>query len=86
MRTFTGYVVFFAALGMMCGLAGNEITKLQSWNAIYTPEFVGKILLEISTVIATFLGGKLIPTQSDRREVWSEEERKRRLKYRHQGG
>jgi len=71
---------------MMCGLAGNEITKLQSWNAIYTPEFVGKILLEISTVIATFLGGKLIPTQSDRREVWSEEERKRRLKYRHQGG
>lgn len=61
----TGYLIFVAAIGMMCGLLAVDIQKLGSWNDMLTPQFIGNALFHFSTVIAAFVGGKLIPTHDD---------------------
>ena len=58
-----GYMVGFAAAGMMFGLIGKEVSELPSWGEVLKPGFVGEMLLHASVVIAAFVGGKLIPTE-----------------------
>lgn len=67
-NTTTGWVILIAALGMMAGLMGNELSNLHSWTEATTIAFVGKILVHFSVVIAAFVGGKIIPGPGDRRE------------------
>ena len=59
----TGWVVGIAAIGMMFGLTAVQISNLETWNQATQPGFVGMQLANIGTVIAAFVGGKLIPTQ-----------------------
>lgn len=75
--TTTGWFLFIAALGMMAGLMGAEVSGLPDWAPIITPAFVGKALIHVSTVVAAFIGGKLIPTV---RDVWTPQERASNLK------
>lgn len=67
-QTTTGWVIFIAALGMMAGLMGNELSNLHTWTEAATVAFVGKSLVHFSVVIAAFVGGKLLPGPGDRRE------------------
>ena len=60
-----GWVVGVGALGMMLGLIGNEVGELQRWGDALAPSFVGKTFLHASTVIAAFVGGRLIPTAAE---------------------
>lgn len=60
-NTQVGYMIGIAALGMMLGLIGNEVAELMSWGDAISPGFVGKTFLHASTVIAAFVGGRLIP-------------------------
>ena len=64
----TGWILFMAALGMMAGLMGAEINNMADWALVVTPAFVGKGLIHFSTVVAAFVGGKLLPGPGDRRE------------------
>lgn len=57
-----GYGIGLAAAGMMLGLIGVELRSLTSLSEAATPKFIGDIFLHVSTVIAAFVGGKLIPT------------------------
>ena len=60
-----GWFLFLAAFGMMLTLEAVEISKLQAWSDATTPAFVGIAAAHIGTVIAAFIGGKLIPTSGD---------------------
>ena len=62
-QTGKGYLILVAALGMTAGLIGAEFASLTSFHDTITPAFVGKALIHISTVVAAFVGGKLIPTE-----------------------
>lgn len=57
----TGYLVFVAALGTLAGLVAIDISKLENWNYMTTPQFVGNFLAHLAAVIAAFVGGKLLP-------------------------
>lgn len=57
-----GWFVFLAALGMMMGLLGAELAQMKSFGEALTPGFFGKGLIHVSSVIAAFVGGKIIPT------------------------
>ena len=57
-----GWFLFIAAMGMMFTLGSVEVASLHSWNEATTPIFFGKFLAHIGTVIAAFIGGKLIPS------------------------
>ncbi len=56
-----GYVVFAAAIGMMCGLLSIDVSKLKDWQEIYTPGFIASILGHVGVVLTAFVGGKLVP-------------------------
>ena len=58
-----GWMIGLAALGMMFGLKGKEGSELMSWTEVFSPGFIGEMLLHASVVIAAFVGGKLIPTE-----------------------
>lgn len=60
----TGWIIFIAALGMMCSLLAIDISNMKSWLETTTPEFVGSVMAHIGAVIAAFIGGKLIPSNS----------------------
>lgn len=60
-KTTTGYTLFIAALGMMCGLLADDVQRLEQWAYMTTPQFVGNVLAHIAAVIAAFVAGKIIP-------------------------
>jgi len=61
-QTQTGYVIFVAAIGAMLGLLAVDVSNLHGWADANTPSFVGHVMAHLGTVIAAFVGGKLIPT------------------------
>ena len=63
--TNSGWIVFISALGMMCGLLGNELASLTSIDEALTLAFIGKCLMHLSVVIGAFVGGRLIPADRD---------------------
>jgi len=63
----SGYLVFIAAIGMMLGLLALDIQQLGSWKEVTTPEFVAQLMGHLASVIAAFVGGKLIPSPQDQR-------------------
>lgn len=65
----TGYIVFLAALGVMATLIGNEVATFHTWGEAVTPAFIGQALMNIGSVIASFVGGRLIPTEADQPQV-----------------
>jgi hypothetical protein len=64
-QTHTGWIIFLAGLGMMCGLLAADIVKLHEWRSVATPEFVGTALGHFAAVITAFIGGKLLPTDAE---------------------
>lgn len=62
-QTTQGWIVFVAAMGMVLGLLGAEVGQLTAWDSAMSPAFVGKSLIHVATVIAAFVGGRLIPTR-----------------------
>lgn len=60
-KTATGYTVFIAALGMMCGLLAADIQNLEQWAYMTTPKFVGSVFTHLAAVIAAFIGGRIVP-------------------------
>ena len=60
-----GWILFLASLGMMCGLIGSDISDLTSFSEVWTPGFIGGSMLHFATVVTAFIGGKLIPTNSE---------------------
>lgn len=63
--TQVGWIVFVAALGMMCSLLAGDIANLEHWHDAVDPSFVAGFLTHIGAVIAAFVGGKLIPTSQE---------------------
>ena len=61
----TGWLIFAAALGMMLSLISVDVNELTSWHDATTPSFVGTAMAHFGAVIAAFVGGKLIPTESN---------------------
>ncbi len=59
--TTSGWIIFVAAVGLMCGMLAVDVVSLKEWSAMQTPVFVGTTLGHISAVVAAFVGGKLIP-------------------------
>jgi hypothetical protein len=59
--TQAGWILALAAIGMLCGLIGVEITELSTWEDMATVGFVGKSLIHVASVISAFVGGKLLP-------------------------
>lgn len=57
----TGWMLFIAAMGMMCTLLASDVAKLASWNEAISPSFVALMLAHIGVVITAFVGGKIIP-------------------------
>lgn len=57
-----GWLLFIAAMGMMFTLESVEIANLQAWSDMFAPGFMGKAFAHIGTVIAAFIGGKLLPS------------------------
>ncbi len=64
-QTTTGWLILIAALGMMMTLMAVDVSNLTTWNAIFTPAFIGSAMAHFGTVIAAFIGGKLIPNERD---------------------
>lgn len=60
-QTTTGWIIFTAAVGMMCGMLAIDIAALKSWAELQTPLFLGTTLGHLSAVIGAFVGGKIIP-------------------------
>lgn len=63
--TSTGWMLFIAAVGMMCTLLAVDITKLGRWNDAFQPAFVGLFMAHMGAVITAFIGGKIIPPDRD---------------------
>jgi len=59
----TGYLVFLASVGMMLGLLALDVQKLTTWTDVTTPQFIAELMGHLASVIAAFVGGKLIPTE-----------------------
>ncbi len=64
-----GYVVFAAAVGMMCGLLSVDVSKLKDWPEVAQPGFVASILGHLGVVLTAFVGGKLIPENRDHKQT-----------------
>lgn len=62
-QTTAGWVVFLGAMGMMLTMMAVEVSNLESWTYVSTPVFVGKAMAHLGTVIAAFVGGKIIPNK-----------------------
>lgn len=60
-----GWLLFLAAIGMMCTLMSAEIAQLTDWIEASKPTFVGKLLAHLGVVIAAFVGGRLIPKKDE---------------------
>lgn len=58
-----GWLLFLGALGMMFSLLAMDVSELQSFNDVWTPKFIASMMAHLGTVIAAFIGGKLIPTE-----------------------
>ncbi len=56
-----GWLTFVAAVAVMAGLLGNEIMGMTGWAEAFTPQFVGKSLIHLGTVVGAFLGGRQLP-------------------------
>jgi len=56
----TGYTIFFAMMGAMCGLIAIDIAKFMDWQDATKPSFVAAVLGHFSIVIGSFFGGKLV--------------------------
>lgn len=61
-QTHKGYLVFLGALGMLFTLLSVEVSELMTWGEVVTPKFVAALMAHVGTVVAAFLGGRLIPT------------------------
>lgn len=62
-QTTAGWIIFTAAVGMMCGMVAIDIAALKSWAELQTPLFLGTTLGHLSAVIGAFVGGKIIPEE-----------------------
>lgn len=60
-KKLAGYAVLVAAMGMILGLLAIDVSKFSSWSEATTPGFVASVMGHISTVIAAFIAGKLVP-------------------------
>lgn len=56
-----GWILFVSALGMMSGLLADDIKRLTDWKDITTPQFVGNIMTHFASVVAAFIGGRMLP-------------------------
>lgn len=63
--TTTGWIVFVASFGMMCGMLAVDIASLHEWSEMTTPVFVGTTLGHVAAVVTAFIGGKLIPADRE---------------------
>ena len=57
-----GTLLLVAAFGTFLLGIGPTITDLQDWHGAGTPEIVGKILMQLGSVILAAVGGKLLPS------------------------
>ena len=58
--------MFIAALGMFAGLIAVDIQNLEAWESATSPGFIGHAIFNFSTVVTAFVGGKLMPSKSER--------------------
>lgn len=58
----TGYMIFLAAMGMMCTLLAGDVSSLKNWGDALDPAFVAGFMTHLGVVVAAFVGGKLVPT------------------------
>ncbi len=65
-NTSAGWIIFIAALGMMLGMMAIDIAQYMKWADALEPSNVGTLLGHLSSVIAAFVGGKLIPESRDK--------------------
>jgi len=56
-----GWIALVAALGMMAGLAANDVSKIGSWYEMTQPVFVANQMVHFAAVVTAFIGGKLLP-------------------------
>ena len=61
----TGWILFIAAIGTMCGLMSGDVARLSNWDQAETPAFISSLLAHLGSVIMAFVGGKLIPDIRD---------------------
>jgi hypothetical protein len=61
-RSATGVVVLLAALAMMLGLLGGEVSELHRWADALSTAFVGKVLGHIAAILTAYISGQLVPT------------------------
>lgn len=57
----TGWIVGLAAIGVMLTMSSVQIGNLDSWDQALTTKFIAQQLANVGSVIAAFVGGKLIP-------------------------
>lgn len=62
-QTQLGWLIFLAAIGMMCTLIAADVSSLKQWADLGRPLFIGSFIGHLGAVIAAFVGGKLIPTK-----------------------
>lgn len=67
-KTTAGWIIFIAALGMMCSLMATDVGKLQDWNEAAKPAFVAVVMAHFGAVVTAFIGGKLIPENRNGKE------------------
>lgn len=64
-KTSTGWLILIGCIGMMSTLMAIDISQLNSWTEAAKPAFIGGQLGHLGTVIAAFIGGKIIPEDRD---------------------
>jgi hypothetical protein len=57
----TGWILILAAFGTFLLGVGPTVSDLQDWHGASNPEIVGKLLMQLGTVILAAVGGKLLP-------------------------
>lgn len=62
----TGNVIFVAALGMVLLGLSSEVRGLHDLRETWTPDFLGKVMWHIGTVIGAYVGGRIIPRNERR--------------------
>lgn len=56
-----GYLGLLAAIGMMLGLAAEDMRNLHNWNEVTSISFVANQFAHFAAVVIAFLGGKVLP-------------------------
>ncbi len=64
-NTQSGWLLGVAAIGMLFGLLALDISQLNTWEEMRTPLFIGTFLGHLASIIAAFVGGKIIPTKGE---------------------